>query len=172
MMFLIKMMENRMNQENQKIWQFVLNNQDILKHLFHYDLKTQNLDEYMLTSKYYQNMTPYEINTVKNNDWLYRTTQASYKLIGVDKENDIIHIITNTGEVGIFCETFDSIPYEILRRDMLEDETTYDYLRDAPQFHQALLKYEAWAKENGIQLDKYNIYHNDNGELFKEFFEW
>lgn len=161
-----------MNSINQKIWQLALANEDILKYLFNYDFKTQDMNEYMLTEIYYPNMSQYEIKTVQSNDWLYRTSKARYKLIGLNKENDIVHSITNTGEVGIFCEAFDSVPYEILRRDMIEDETTEEYLEADPQFYQALLKYETWAKENDIELDTLKIYHNEEGELFKEYFEW
>jgi hypothetical protein len=157
---------------NQRIWQFVLANEDILKYLFNYDFKTQDMTEYMLTPKHYTNMTQYEINAIEHSDWLYKTTLSHAILIGVEQD-DSVNAINDTAEVGVFCDDFSAIPYEFLRLEIrFRNETTDDYFKSYPEFHQALLKYEEGAKEHNIQLDMYHIYHNERGELFKEYFEW
>lgn len=161
-----------MNKENELIWSFVQSDKNILKYLFRYNFETQDMSEYMLTPNYYHNMTPSEIDMIENTDWVFRFDIWGRVILGVDRRDDTVRCITNTGEVGIFCETFSLIPYEILRRDMLEEETTDDYFITASDFQKALLVYESWANKNNIELDKYNIYHNTNGELFKEYFEW
>lgn len=161
-----------MNPEVQKIWQFVHNNHNVLKYLFMYDFNTQDMNEYMLTSKYYSNMSEYEINTVKNSEWLYRSILTHAILIGVE-EDCSVNAINDTGEIGVFCDDFFTIPYEFLRLELrYSEKSTQNYLKSNPEFQKALLVYEFWAKENNIKLDKYNIYHNANGELFKEYFEW
>lgn len=160
-----------MNATNQKIWQFSLNNKDILKHLFNYDCDSQDINEYMITEKYYAQMEDYEIEMIESTDWLCRFNILNRVILGVDKEDDTARCITNTGEVGDFCETFSSVPYEILRRDMPRNSNTQNYFNRFPEFYQALQKYDTWAKENNIELDQYHIYHNNNGELFKEYFE-
>lgn len=164
-----------MNLINQKIWKYVQSQKDILKYLFKYDFDTQDMSEYMLNKNDSSNFTQYQANTLINATWLYRSIFRETPIIGIINSltDDIVVGITNDAGVGDICELFDSFPYEVLRDSLQyeDNQNTANYFLNYPDFHQALLKYEAWAKENNIQLDKYNIYHNENGELFKEYFE-
>ena len=50
----------------------------------------------------------------------------------------------------------------------MNNQTVAEYFQKNPEFKQALDMYETWAKSEGIILDKWNDYHEPNGELFKD----
>ena len=100
---------------------------------------------------------------VNNTQWLYRGDGDLTVMLGLYKDNIIA--ISEDFELFRFCDYFQDIPFEIYRR-------SYELFDDIREPHEyKLKKYEIWCKNNGIVVDPNSYYHDENGEIFKEYFE-
>lgn len=106
-------------------------------------------------------------------DWLFVTQQEQLSLIGIDQKNKAVYCIDDEGEFHKACNSLQDIPYEIIRIESSysKNKLVLNYVNKYPNFLSILSKYEAWCKENGIELDKNNIYHDTEGKLFTHYFE-
>ena len=52
-----------------------------------------------------------------------------------------------------------------------KDELVQSVFDKNKDFETDLLKYEEWCKSNGIKLDMQKVYHDENGNLFTQYFE-
>lgn len=84
-------------------------------------------------------------------------------MLGLYKDNIIA--ISEDFELFRFCDYFQDIPFEIYRGSY----ELFDDIRDSHE--DKLKKYETWCKNNGIIVDPNNYYHDENGEIFKGYFE-
>lgn len=100
---------------------------------------------------------------VNNTQWLYRGDGDLTVMLGLYKDNIIA--ISEDFELFRFCDYFQDIPFEIYRRSY----ELFDDIRDSHEVR--LKKYETWCKNNGIIVDPNNYYHDENGEIFKGYFE-
>lgn len=108
-----------------------------------------------------------------NITWLFLTdfngTLPSF--VGIKPNDNAIYSWLDGGRY-IVCNGLENMPYEILRFKAanFENETVSEVFAEEPEFAIALKKYESWCESNGIELDKDNIYHDENGMLFKKAF--
>lgn len=103
--------------------------------------------------------------------WLYECEEQSAAFIGIwDNE---VYAIDSEGYLVSVCEGLENIPYELIRIDSLycEDELVEDFFRYNKDFEIDLLEYEKWCKNNHVILDVQKIYHDSNGNLFKQYFD-
>lgn len=65
---------------------------------------------------------------------------------------------------------FSNLPYALLELGCyrMNSQTVSEYFQTNPEFKNALDIYEHWAKSEKIILDKWNDYHDEHGELFKD----
>lgn len=103
--------------------------------------------------------------------WLYECKAEGIYLVGI--EDNIISAIDSEGFLVSVCEGLENIPYEILRVESLyaEDELVQDVFDYDKDFQDDLLKYEEWCRNNAITLDIQKAYHDENGNLFKQYFD-
>lgn len=104
-----------------------------------------------------------EEDIVNNTTWLYRGDGRLTMMLGLYKYNIIA--ISDDFFLLKFCDYFQDIPFEIyrLKYDFFENERE-TYINN-------LKKYEIWCRKNNIIVDPNNYYHDENGEIFKEYFE-
>lgn len=102
-------------------------------------------------------------NIANDTQWLYRGDGDLTVMLGLYKDNIIA--ISEDFEIFRFCDYFQDIPFEIYRRSY----ELFDGIRDSHK--DKLKKYEIWCKNNGIFVDPNHYYHDENGEIFKEYFE-
>lgn len=104
-------------------------------------------------------------------NWLYECEEQSAAFIGVD--NNEVFAIDSEGYLVSICEGIENIPYELLRLHSLyaKDELVQSVFDKNKDFETDLLKYEEWCKNNGIDLDIQKIYHDENGNLFTQYFD-
>ena len=104
-----------------------------------------------------------EEDIVNQTKWLYSGVSFLTIVIGLYKDNIIG--ISEDFELLKFCDYFQDIPFEIYRRN-------YEVFDSRRQNHLECLKqYEQWCRDNNIVVDPNNYYHDENGEIFKEYFE-
>lgn len=104
-----------------------------------------------------------EEDIVNQTKWLYSGVSFLTIVIGLYKDNIIG--ISEDFELLKFCDYFQDIPFEIYRRN-------YEAFDSRRQNHLECLKqYEQWCRDNNIVVDPNNYYHDENGEIFKEYFE-
>lgn len=103
--------------------------------------------------------------------WLYECNAENICLVGI--ENNVVSAIDSEGALVSVCEGLENIPYELLRAETryAEDELVQDVFNYDKDFATDLLKYEDWCKNNNVDLDIQKIYHDENGNLFKEYFD-
>lgn len=104
-------------------------------------------------------------------NWLYECEEQSAAFIGVD--NNEVFAIDSEGYLVSICEGIENIPYELLRLHSLyaKDELVQSVFDKNKDFETDLLNYEDWCKNNGIDLDIQKIYHDENGNLFTQYFD-
>ena len=104
-----------------------------------------------------------EENIINNTTWLYRGDGRLTMMLGLYKDNIIA--ISDDFFLLKFCDYFQDIPFEIyrLKFDFFENERE-TYINN-------LKKYEQWCRDNNIVVDPNNYYHDENGEIFKRYFE-
>lgn len=111
------------------------------------------------------------IANCKGITWLYWSEEQDYGLIGY--EDEMVYALKDEGELTDVCEGLENIPYEMLR--VLSFYSKNYILNDDSKYVQKLLsdiyEYESWCKENGIELDKQKVYHDEHGKLFTHYFE-
>lgn len=104
-----------------------------------------------------------EEDIVNETHWLYCGDGYLREVLGLYKDNIIA--ISQDFELFKFCDYFQDIPFEIYRRN-------YEAFDSRRQNHLECLKqYEQWCRDNNIVVDPNNYYHDENGEIFKEYFE-
>lgn len=103
--------------------------------------------------------------------WLYECRAENVCLIGFNEES--IYAIDSEGWLVGVCEGLENIPYELLRVESryAEDELVEDVFDYDKDFLTDLSKYEEWCKNNCINLDVQKIYHDEHGDLFKQYFD-
>lgn len=84
-------------------------------------------------------------------------------MLGLYQDNIIA--ISEDFELFRFCDYFQDIPYEIYRRHF------GIYESDREEYVHKLKEYEIWCRKNNIVVDPNNYYHDENGDIFKEYFE-
>ena len=104
-----------------------------------------------------------EEDIVNQTKWLYSGVSFLTIVIGLYKDNIIG--ISEDFELLKFCDYFQDIPFEIYRRNF----DAFDSQRNSHLEY--LKKYEQWCRDNNIVVDPNNYYHDENGEIFKEYFE-
>lgn len=104
-------------------------------------------------------------------NWLYECEEQSAAFIGVD--NNEVFAIDSEGYLVSVCEGIENIPYELLRLHSLyaKDELVQSVFDKNKDFEADLLNYEKWCKTNGIALDVQKVYHDENGNLFTQYFD-
>ena len=104
-------------------------------------------------------------------NWLYECEEQSAAFIGID--NNEVFAVDSEGFLVSVCEGIENIPYELLRLHSLyaKDELVQSVFDKNKDFETDLLKYEEWCKSNGIKLDMQKVYHDENGNLFTQYFE-
>ena len=105
--------------------------------------------------------------------WLFITDHANLSLVGVNKTDNTIWCIDDEGDFHQDCDALQNLPYEILKIESYytENRDVPSYYKKYPEYYTTLLRYEQWCAENNIELDKNNIYHDSNGNLFTKYFE-
>lgn len=104
-----------------------------------------------------------EEDIVNKTHWLYCGDGYLREVLGLYKDNIIA--ISQDFELFKFCDHFQDIPFEIYRRN-------YEVFEPRRDHHlECLKKYEQWCKNNNIVVDPNNYYLDENGEIFKEYFE-
>lgn len=103
--------------------------------------------------------------------WLYECDEQSAAFIGMD-DNEVV-AIDSEGFLVSVCEGIENIPYELLRLHSLyaKDELVKSVFDKNKAFEADLLNYEEWCKNNVIALDVQKIYHDENGNLFTNYFD-
>lgn len=103
--------------------------------------------------------------------WIYECEEQSAAFIGMD-DNEVV-AIDSEGFLVSVCEGIENIPYELLRLHSLyaKDELVKSVFDKNKDFKADLLNYEEWCKNNVIALDVQKIYHDENGNLFTNYFE-
>lgn len=104
-----------------------------------------------------------EEDIVNNTTWIYRGDGRLTMMLGLYQDN-IIAISADFFLLN-FCDYFQDIPFEIyrLKFDFFENERE-TYINN-------LKKYEQWCRDNNIVVDPNNYYHDENGDIFKGYFE-
>lgn len=104
-------------------------------------------------------------------NWLYECEEQNAAFIGVD--NNEVFAIDSEGYLISVCEGIENIPYELLRLHSLyaTNELVQSVFDKNKDFEADLLNYEEWCKTNGIALDVQKIYHDENGNLFTQYFD-
>jgi len=144
--------------KNNDFFEIVKENK-LLREVFDYDLSSfEDIDDYKREFD-----GEIEENIVNNTTWLYRGDGRLTMMLGLYKDNIIA--ISDDFFLLKFCDYFQDIPFEIyrLKFDFFENERE-TYINN-------LKKYEQWCRDNNIVVDLNNYYHDENGEIFKEYFE-
>jgi len=137
----------------------ILNNEN-LREIFDYnELTNDTLQSY---SNEFDDIEQH--NLFIKTKWLYEGNGLLPNIIGV--LNDQIIFINENIFIMVFCGHFQDIPFEIYRRnfDILE------YQRE--EYLVKLNEYEQWLKDNNIPIDPDRIYHDTQGNIFDEYFEY
>lgn len=130
--------------------------------------------------KFYKEADQESLNLYLNEDtkkeyegitWLYECDEQSAAFIGI--EDNEVFAIDSEGYLVSICEGLENIPYELIRIDTLycEDELVEDFFKYNKDFETDLLKYEEWCKNNNVILDIQKVYHDNYGNLFKQYFD-
>ena len=101
-----------------------------------------------------------EESIVRNTNWLYKGDGYLPLILGIYKDNIIA--INEDFFLIKFCDYFQDIPFEIYRRAF--DSYNHKHLNK-------LNEYQKWCEDNNIVVDPNNYYHDENGDIFKEYFE-
>ena len=144
--------------KNNDFFEIVKENK-LLREVFDYDLSSfEDIDDYKREFD-----GEIEENIVNNTTWLYRGDGRLTMMLGLYKDNIIA--ISDDFFLLKFCDYFQDIPFEIyrLKFDFFENERE-TYINNLKQ-------YEQWCRDNNIVVDLNNYYHDENGEIFKEYFE-
>ena len=144
--------------KNNDFFEIVKENK-LLREVFDYDLSSfEDIDDYKREFD-----GEIEEDIVNNTTWLYRGDGRLTMMLGLYKDNIIA--ISEDFFLLKFCDYFQDIPFEIyrLKFDFFENERE-TYINN-------LKKYEQWCRDNNIVVDPNNYYHDENGEIFKEYFE-
>lgn len=137
-----------------------IKNNILLSHVFDYNPSSfEDIEFYV---KQFEDM-PGE-NIANNTQWLYRGDGRLTVMLGLYQDNIIA--ISEDFELFRFCDYFQDIPYEIYRRHF------GIYESDREEYVHKLKEYEQWCRDNNILVDPNNYYHDENGEIFKEYFEF
>lgn len=132
---------------------------NLLQLVFNYNsLVIDDLQDYIDEFKGY-----IEEDIVNQTKWLYSGVSFLTVVLGLYKDNIIG--ISEDFELLKFCDYFQDISFEIYRRN-------FDAFDSHRKYHLECLKqYEQWCRKNNIVVDPNNYYHDENGEIFKEYFE-
>ena len=144
--------------KNNDFFEIVKENK-LLREVFDYDLSSfEDIDDYKREFD-----GEIEEDIVNNTTWLYRGDGRLTMMLGLYKDNIIA--ISEDFFLLKFCDYFQDIPFEIyrLKFDFFENERE-TYINN-------LKKYEQWCRDNNIVVDPNNYYQDENGEIFKEYFE-
>lgn len=108
---------------------------------------------------------------LKNIDWLYFSTFQEFVLIGVDPNNNVVAIDDSLDLKLVYG--IQNIPYEIIRMQSMDETEDYfnKYKNIGVDLSSILKEYEIWCRDNNIPLDEHHIYHDEDGNLFNEYFE-
>lgn len=157
-----------MDAEDKKIWDYVQSNPFIAQHLFFYDPNDNNLD-----GVFFDDLDEYgehKENFLSTN-WLYylHFTDSYFIALGVDSGSSAVGI-DNEGQFRGICGIFSNLPYALLELGCYNmfSRSVLEYFQKNPEFKQALELYESWCQSEGIVLDKWKEYHDENGYLFKD----
>jgi hypothetical protein len=162
-----------MDQEDKKIWEYLQQNDFVAKNLFFYYINDNDLDGVFFddSCKYGSNEKQFLDTT-----WLYylHFEDSYFIAIGIDNDSSAVGI-DNEGQFRVISGIFCNLPYDLLRLGLyrMVNQSVSEYFQKNPNFKKALDIYENWAKSEGIVLDKWHEYHDEQGELFKDlsFFE-
>jgi hypothetical protein len=164
-----------MNQLNQKIWQFVQCNTFILEEAFFYRSDKSDFKDFIWDKKTLKKMDSRKSDLYQQIDWLYHTNcSTSYSVIGVHQEYGKVYVISGQGDIFYVCRYFQLLPYYLIRETMNAEDIDdfYNYFKKPHRLNKepALRKYEAWCQSEGIILDKYHFFINQDGTYNPEAF--
>lgn len=147
-----------------KILNLIETNQSFANKLFEfYESVDKNKDLFDL-------LYPKELHKKLNHIcWLYFSSFQEFSLIGIDSDNNAFAITDNL-DLRII-NGFQNLPYEIIRVYTGFHDTVDNYFQAFPETKQLLKEYETWCRYNNIPLDEHHIYHDEDGNLFNEYFE-
>ena len=150
------------------ILKYIKENKKISDLLFYVsEIVDKNTD----TSLWIRNKYKKDLKEVK---WIYISKLQDFNLIGVENINNKSYVVAiDTQGEQVWVNHFQDIPYEIIRLQIKnnEKESVEEYFQKYPESKKILNEYEAWCKENLIELDPDNIYHDRNGNMFTHYFE-
>lgn len=150
------------------ILKYIKENKKISDLLFYVsEIVDKNTD----TSLWIRNKYKKDLKEVK---WIYISKLQDFNLIGVENINNKSYVVAiDTQGEQVWVNHFQDIPYEIIRLQIKnnEKESVEEYFKKYPESKKILNEYEAWCKENLIELDPDNIYHDGNGNMFTHYFE-
>lgn len=139
-----------------------INIKPLLCELFGYsELQLDDLNDYLLEiEKSNDNL---EIKKSRETKWIYSGDLFTPYFIGL--LNDRVMAINQDAECFIYCNHFQDIPFESYRQFFYRMES------EKKEHLEKLKEYKQWLKDNNIPIDPDCIYHDENGELFDEYFE-
>lgn len=111
---------------------------------------------------------------LKKVKWIYLSKLQDFGLIGIENINNKLYVVAiDTQGEQVWVNNFQDIPYEIIRLQIKnnEKESVKEYFDKYPESEKTLNEYETWCKNNLIELDPDNIYHDENGHMFTHYFE-
>ena len=142
------------------ILKYIKENKKISDLLFYVsEIVDKNTD----TSLWIRNKYKKDLKEVK---WIYISKLQDFNLIGVENINNKSYVVAiDTQEEQVWVNNFQDIPYEIYRRHF------GIYESDRKEYVHKLKEYEQWCRDNNIVVDPNNYYHDENKDIFKEYFE-
>lgn len=166
---------NKLNEQNQKIWNYLQNNHFVARNLFFYWEEKNQLQEI-----FFDDTSEYEFleEAFKNTQWLYRLQfdYSSIIAIGINTTNQAVMTIADEGDIGILTYDFSILPYEFLSLmcpySKISPYSPIEVFQKFPEFKQALDVYEKWCKSEGIILDPTYEFHDKNGNLLSKLGEY
>lgn len=111
---------------------------------------------------------------LKKVKWIYLSKLQDFGLIGIENINKKLYVVAiDTQGEQVWVNNFQDIPYEIIRLQIKnnEKESVKEYFDKYPESEKTLNEYETWCKDNRIELEPDNIYHDGNGNMFTHYFE-
>ena len=145
--------------KNTEFFETIKNN-SLLSYVFDYD--PSSLEDIECYVKQFEDMPGESI--ANNTQWLYRGDGRLTVMLGLYQDNIIA--ISEDFDLFRFCDYFQDIPYEIYRRHF------GIYESDRKEHVHKLKEYEQWCRDNNIVVDPNHYYHDENKDIFKEYFEF
>lgn len=164
-----------MNELNQTIWTFVQANSLIKEKAFFYSPNQSRFKDFIWDYSTLKHLNEIEFELYTNTDWLYYSNCSTiFSALGVHQKTGIVYAISGQGDIFQVCNYFQLLPYYLIREHtgIDSEHDFYDYFQDPRNQgrQEALREYEDWFKKEGIILDKYNFFINEDGSYNPEAF--